>query len=912
MFKLVKYLFGTLFLGAVVFLHSKTEQNNLSLANLHLDIKRLADNLKYLELENGLKVVLYKDNSKPKVLTKLAYNVGSSIERSYEKGLAHLVEHMIFKGTDILAEGDIDAIARKYGANFNAFTSHDVTAYYFETTKGNWKHFVEILADCMNNSRFDEEHLSSELKAVVQELNMYRDNLESKVFEKALELSFAPNHPYHFPIIGFKEQLANLHAPQLKDFYKRYYHPSKAAIFIIGDIDFSDAEIEVRKNFGHFTNPDTVYYPEFPGQSPELFSSDLTMYEEVEQEKLCYYWKVPGLAQINTALADVFFNVFASGANSRLYKALVDDKEIASDVELSADLMYQDGVMALFVTPNDKDFSVVRQVVAEEIAKILKDGFTAEEVDRAKLGIALNFVRKTEKWGDLVWDLMAETFITNDPKRVFGYLGELDAVTNVMVQDFFVQHVFADRVATISLRSLPGSMKSAWQKNLEYNKAAEAKILSNHLRTTPLEDAKRVHQLPKPEFFKTEFPQPEVYNSEKTGIKLLLYKKNPYPIAFFKLNFKNSYLLSKEQEGLLVDVMMQMLVEKSKKYSREESLEFLEGLGAQFNLDSDGVAVNCLAGNFASALHRVFEIFCEPVFESEALEKHRQILLSDLLEQADNPQRVGIRSFYKSCYPNSGFAWSHEEAVDFVQKITLADIVACHKKYCNPGAFFTAAAGQVDKAFLIDLLDQSFANIEPHELNFSRAEGVISVETEHVTMLRDQVVLLLARPSSLTISSPDYLPLSVLNLIMFYSLGSRLYQIREQKGLFYNIFGGFGLDASGLGSVDYICTMLNLEDVELAKSEILRIIEDAKQNGITQSELDDAKQVYLGSLVGMFSDTPAVMQVLVSLNLFDLSFDYYSNILDRLDRLTIEDVNDAAKRYIKMDQFMTVTVGKQK
>jgi zinc protease len=208
------------------------------------------------------------------------------------------------------------------------------------------------------------------------------------------------------------------------------------------------------------------------------------------------------------------------------------------------------------------------------------------------------------------------------------------------------------------------------------------------------------------------------------------------------------------------------------------------------------------------------------------------------------------------------------------------------------------------------MLDEAFENIEKKSFVFENNVGKVVPESSHLLMLRDQTTLILARPSNTSLKDEEYLPLSVLNIIMFYSLGSRLYKIREEQGLFYSIFGGFAIDANTSNSLDYICTLLNSEDVDHAKSEILKELENVKTNGITQAELDDAKQIYLNSLINMFSDTPSATQVMVALKLFGRDFDYYKKIFARLESLTIDDLNLVASKYIKIDEFTTITVGK--
>ncbi|MFH1643816.1 MAG: pitrilysin family protein [bacterium] len=172
--------------------------NDVDLNKSAIDMSSMMNNVKKVVLENGMTVLVFKNTSVPKVLVQVVYDIGSYVEQEGERGLAHLIEHMIFKGTDKLAEGDIAAIANKYGATLNAFTSNDMTSYFFEVDKNNWQQFVPILADCMQNSRFDEQHLASELFTVIQELKMYKDNYQAVAWEKISELIFPSNHPISF------------------------------------------------------------------------------------------------------------------------------------------------------------------------------------------------------------------------------------------------------------------------------------------------------------------------------------------------------------------------------------------------------------------------------------------------------------------------------------------------------------------------------------------------------------------------------------------------------------------------------------------------------------------------------------------------------------------------------------------
>ena len=199
-------------------------------------------------LKNGLNVLIRPSHHVPKVSVQLWYNVGSKDEKSGEKGLAHLIEHMIFKGTEKLSESDINMITHKLSGSCNAFTSYDYTGYLFNFPSHHWHEALPIMSDCMKNCTFKEELLNSELKAVIQELKMYKDSFSSCLVEELVTQAF-PGHPYQSPIIGYKHDLFNVTREDLLRFYQKHYIPNNATLIIVGDVDPSEAIKEVEKNF---------------------------------------------------------------------------------------------------------------------------------------------------------------------------------------------------------------------------------------------------------------------------------------------------------------------------------------------------------------------------------------------------------------------------------------------------------------------------------------------------------------------------------------------------------------------------------------------------------------------------------------------------------------------------------------
>ena len=199
-------------------------------------------------LENGMTILVRVVHTLPKVSLQIWYNVGSKDEKTNEKGIAHLIEHMIFKGTKLLSESDINVITHLLSGSTNAFTHYDYTGYLFNMPVQNWHQTLGILADCMQNVSFKDDHLNSEMKAVIQELKMYRDNYPRSLIMELMAALF-PDHPYHYPVIGFKQDLFDVHADQLRAFYKKHYWPNNATLVIVGDVDPEDAFAQAKKYF---------------------------------------------------------------------------------------------------------------------------------------------------------------------------------------------------------------------------------------------------------------------------------------------------------------------------------------------------------------------------------------------------------------------------------------------------------------------------------------------------------------------------------------------------------------------------------------------------------------------------------------------------------------------------------------
>ena len=870
------------------------------------------DRIKKVLFDNGMTVLIFKNTHVPKVLVQIAYDVGSAVESDGERGLAHLIEHMIFKGTNNLSEGDIDAIARKYGADFNAFTSHDITSYYFEVNKNNWKPFVSILADSMQNARFEDQHLASELKAVIQELRMRKDNYFLRMVEKSLELTYPSNHPYHHPVIGYKQDLFEFSADRLQKFYKKYYHPSKAVLFVIGDVDIDEVIEVASSNFGVVPKVETNEPEIIFEKSSELVSNVTNLYEDVKNELLGFYWEIPGLKSGNEVLASVVSGVLAHGDGSCLYRRLVDEEKIAVSVDSGVYPLKESGVFFILIEPKNGCREKCRNVVIQELSKIVKDGNVEDRLKRVVRTKEREFFSSMESAGVLAYEWIKSFFATRDEYEIFRRVDKFYDINSKVIQDFVSQYLNTCFINEMALLPLPEDKKGLWLKNKEFAERMDLEILKKHIRTEPLEEPKFVNTMPEPNKLNFSFPKPSKTVTLKNGLDLILYKSDHAPLISSNCRFKDASFFSLSKVGLTIELMMNMLIEGSVGFSKKENVDFFEAHGVRYVFDSMGGRFDSLNVAYKAILERFFHVLTNPKFSKDSLEKLKAIFVDMYQRSKDSPQAVAIRSFKSMIYRNHPYGWIFDEAIELINKLKLSDLEEFHKKYISPENMILSISGNFDVDEIQSLIEDVFGKWQG--TNYQEQKYKVgdfkAREQQDYKMLRDQVVLLLGQPSEINIYHEDFVPLKLINFICFDSLGSRLFELRERTGLFYVAAGGWGEGATKVNGFDYVYALLSLDKLDQAEEQLRKLIDQIGESDIDKKELDTARQWYLKGVIDLISSNKAIAGTLGYLKEFELGFDYYDKVLDQVQSLTTEELSEVCKKYFKSDKLARVKVGR--
>ncbi len=346
-------------------------------------------------LANGLRILLWQDRTVPLVTSMLWYGVGSRMECRGQTGIAHFLEHMMFRGTRGRPGGAIDLVTAVNGGHNNAFTSFDHTAYFFSFASDRWQVALELEADRMANLSLDEDAFETERQVILEEIRMTRDNPWEPLRETVDSAAFG-EHPYGRPVIGLAEDVAAITRTEMESFYRRYYHPANAVLALAGDFDPEEALDRVRQEFESIPPAAPIPLPaEPPSRRPGQFLAKLDRPGEVP--RLLVALPAPPLIHPDAAAHHLLDNLLAGGKLSRLYRRLVEEEKVVSvlgtDIEETV-FPYHFLIRAELTGPGL--FSRALDALFDELRRLGREPVDEEELERARQLSLVGFLQDHE------------------------------------------------------------------------------------------------------------------------------------------------------------------------------------------------------------------------------------------------------------------------------------------------------------------------------------------------------------------------------------------------------------------------------------------------------------------------------------------------------------------------------------
>ena len=417
-------------------------------------------------LDNGMQVVVIPDHRAPVVTHMVWYKVGAADEAPGKSGIAHFLEHLMFKGTKAHPAGQFSARVAEIGGQENAFTSNDYTAYYQRVAKQYLGEMMGFESDRMANLVLTDEVVLPERNVILEERAMRIDNDPSARLSEALDAALYVNHPYGVPIIGWRQEMETLSRDDAIAFYDKYYSPNNAILVVAGDVEPDEVLKLARDTYGKLPRRAEIPPRIRPQEVPAMAQRMVKLADErVSQPTMRQAWVVPSYTTAKDhqgEALDLLTEILGGGSTSRLYRTLVVDRKLAA----SAGSWYQsnaldDTTFMVYGVPRDGvklgDLATAADAV---IADIAQNGVSEEELARAKRSVVADAIYAQDNQATLARIFGVALTTGGKVSDVQDWPARIAAVTAAEVQDAARRYLIPNSAVTAELVSAPGKPKS--------------------------------------------------------------------------------------------------------------------------------------------------------------------------------------------------------------------------------------------------------------------------------------------------------------------------------------------------------------------------------------------------------------------------------------------------------------------
>jgi zinc protease len=853
----------------------------------------------YKMTSNNLRVLLKKDKSAPVATFMVTYEVGSRNEAIGYTGSTHLLEHLMFKGSrkfNTTKGNSVFQTLQSLGARMNATTWLDRTNYFAVLPSEHLESLIEIEADRMRNAWIKEEDRQSEMTVVRNEFERGQ-NSPSGVLDEHIWATAYHAHPYHHSTIGWKEDIENVSIERLKEFYDTFYWPNNATAIAIGDFEEKDALAMIKKHFGKIRKS-TKPIPEVYTAEPEQEGiRTVTLKRAGQQGIVGVAHKTPSATNKDAAAFMVLSSILSSGKNSRFYKNITD-KGLTTSIYIWDSLFKDPGLFTVYANLSpDVKHKTVESLIIQEYEKIKRDGVTEAEVKKAQaqLVAAMKF---SQDGSYAIASGLNEAIASGDWTLYTTYSEKIKNVTKEDVQRVVVEY-FKEDLSTVGY-FIPKNKGAQGERAITSAKELE-KIKKKYI--TGAEE---------------ESLSSKIVQSEPiSGVRLFSLERGS-GVVTMQGSFLGGDVYSNENRRVS-DMVASMLDQGTKNMSKFEISEKLESVGARLNFFNGQARVGFSGKFLEEDTEMVFEIMADqiknPLFSEQELEKVKKRAIAGYKRSKEstrgNAMNNMLEAFYGKDHQNS--PTNPDQAIEDIKKITAQNLEEYHSKNYGTGSMVIVVVGDIKHQELEKMVKESFGGWKKSPLNTKKEERVASKKAGKVYLtMQDKTSTDFLVGTALEIDRyhPDYLPLYLGTHTLGGNFSARLMQtVRVKEGLTYGInssLSGFGNGNDGYWMVGGTFAPQLLSKGE---SSTLREIKLWLEKGITQKELDVTKSTLTGGFQVGFDTTGGLASGILSAVVTHNSLEYLDSYPEQVKKITLDQVNEAIKKYITLDGLYRVAAG---
>ena len=848
-------------------------------------------------LANGLTLIVHEDHKAPIVAVNVWYHVGSKNEQPGRTGFAHLFEHLMFNGSEHYDKEFQGPLERAGATDLNGTTNEDRTNYFVNVPTSAldlalWLESDRMghLAGAISQAKLDEQ------RGVVQNEKRQGENEPyGKVWDFLTPRLYPANHPYSWTVIGSMDDLDAARLDDVKEWFRSYYGPSNAVLVLAGDIDAKTAKEKVEHYFGDIPPGPPVARQE-TWIAKRTGSQHGTMQDRVPQARLYKIWNAPQWSSPDATYLQMAASVLSDGKSSRLYKRLVYDEQIATDVNASVDEHEIGGLVSVTASARPGvELSRVEKAVNEELARFLAGGPTPAELARVKVRARAGFIRGVE--------------------RIGGFGGKSDVLAQGEVfagrPDFYkvrLQRVAAATAAQV--RSAAARWLSDGDYTLEVHPFPDYRTASEGADRSapPIAGAP-----PAPEFPTLERA------TLSNGLKLVLAERRSIPQVRVDLLLDAGYAADQFALPGTASLAMTMLDEGTTTRTALQISDRLADLGATLGagsrLDVSMVSLAALRDQLDPSLDLFADIVLHPAFRQSDVDRLKQQRLAQIQREKADPVGLALRVFPRLVF-GEGHAysnpWSGSGTEASTQRITRADLVRFHQTWFRPNHATLVVVGATTMAEIRPRLERLFARWRPGDVP-AKNIGEVAQRPRPSLYLFDrpgaQQTVIIAGNIAPPKANPDEAAIETMSAVLGSDFGSRLnMNLREDKHWAY---GSYSFIRDARGPRPFLAyAPVQTDKTTQAAAEMLKELKGiAGDRPVQPDELERAKASLTLTLAGSWETMGALAGSIDDIIAFGLDDRYFDTYAATIRTQTAASVTAAARTAVQPDHLVWIFVG---
>ncbi|MDR2404769.1 MAG: insulinase family protein [Deltaproteobacteria bacterium] len=846
-------------------------------------------------LDNGLRVILSPQPGNPVISARILVKVGSSSENGQaEYGLAHLMEHMAFKGTAKRKVGEISSLIERNGGLTNAATSYDYTVYYISLPSEKLELSLDLLSDMVFFPTYDPQEYAKEKEVVIEEINRSEDNPYTVMAEKFFSDAFPGDHPYTHRILGSIDTVRNASRDTAFAFHTKYYRPDNVFLVVTGGFDTRDASVLVDKYFKDLKNPSEPLNMDLSDRpAPKGPTVRIMHNKDATQPQVLLGFRCGPASSSEAPIQELLSAVLTMGQSSRLDENVRYKEGLVTSVASSAMNLRRSGLFIIrLVTEADKVKGALESVFSQ-LNNLSSTPPAQDELARSVAIITKSFVEQQETpWslGHLIesFELYSGNYRLKDSYiNEWSKIGSLDLV-------YLAQDIFTKENLTLTLMLPEGE-----------DSITEADLLAA-IDKLKLPTSEEKTQAIKPAF--------EVY-SLSNGIKVYAMKDPSIPLVEVRLGVLGGRLAESDNLAGLSSLTAEVWPAASTTRKATEMSRAIESLGVTISgysgRNSLGLDGTFMKSNWREGLALFTELLTSPAFNDEDFTSKKAEQLAYLLSLEEDLQTRVYKILRHKLYGKHPYSIDANGEIPTVEPIKREDLVNLYQELIRPDNIYITVAGDVEPNEFIEALEDELKDWSPQgkDLKVTLPAAPVAVKgplftSESLDRQQTHLALAFLGPG---LDSEDQAPMDVLSSALS-GMGGILFQdLREEKSLAYTVSGSYGAFPNIGSFTFYIGT--SPEKTGESLSGMLQIIENLKAKALSGEEVEGAKTYLLG-VNKMRHQTLASrgMETLVDV-LYNLGIDYYDNYQTKIAAVTPADLQRVAKKYLNLDSAVLAVVG---